>query len=159
MSFPGHEQGNPQSVSVAVRTAGFVQDVVVAASRLIQGQAMTDRDRRALIECREMLRHMLSTDVSFVRSGERQLAATNTVALLRKAWATHPEAGDDLTKAADAIAHLLEGQRDEDSLQHVRKLRETFLDLGEANLAAMTRPDPGQEGPDGWTPLIASSLS
>jgi len=155
MSFPGHEQENPQRVSAAVNTAGFAQDVVVAASRLIHDQPLTDRDREALAACRDLLRWMGSTEVSFARSGERQLAASNTAALLRKARAGSAE-GSDLEAIVKAIDHLLGGQRDEDSVQQVRKLREVFLTVGEVNLAAMTRRDPGAEGPDGWTPLIAS---
>jgi hypothetical protein len=102
---------------------------------------------------------MLSTEVGSGRSGERHLAATNTVALLRKARASHPEASDDLARASEAIDRLLAGERDEDSIDRVKKLRQTFLALGEANLAAMTRRDPMQEGSDNWTPLIGSLLS
>lgn len=159
MSFPGHEQDNPQRVSAAVNVAGFVQDVVVATSRLIHGQPLTDRDNRALSEYREMLRRMLSTDLTLERSGERQLAATNAVALLRRARAAHPEVTEDLQEAADAIDRLLAGNRDEAALEHARSLRETFLTLADVNLAAMTRREPGEESSDGWTTLIASSLS
>lgn len=158
MSFPGHDHANPQRVSAAVNTAGFAQDVVVATSRLIHGQSLVERDRQALGDCRELLRRMLSTDVNFSRSGERQLASTNTVALLREAGATHPDVSEDLANAANAIDHLLAGERDANSVQQLRKLRQIFLTVGEVNLAAMTRPEPGQEGPDGWTRLIVSSL-
>lgn len=158
MSFPGNEPDNPQRVSAAVNTAGFVQDVVVATSRLLHGQDLTERDRQTLVDCRDMLRRILSTEVSLERSGERHLAATNTVALLRKARAAHPEVNEDLAETAEAIDRLLSGELDEDSLKHAGQLRQTFLTLGEVNLAVMTRHDPGQEGSDGWTTLIASSL-
>jgi hypothetical protein len=159
MSFSDSDQDNPQRVSAAVNTAGFAQDVVVATSRFIHGQALTEGDRRALTDCRELLSRLASTEITFARSGERRLAATNTVALLRQARATHSGARDDLTKTVKAIDRLLAGERDEQSVAEVRKLRDTFLALAEANLAAMTRRDPGQEGSDGWPPLIASSLS
>jgi hypothetical protein len=65
-----------------------------------------------------------------------------------------------VTKVIEAIDRLLSGERDEEALREMRRLRETFLSLGEANLAAMTqRDDQGHEGPDGWTRLITSSPS
>jgi hypothetical protein len=159
MSFPGHDQDNPQRVSDSVHTAGFSQDVVVATSRLIHGQSLNERDHKALQDCQSLLRRMSSTDVTFARSGDRQLAASNTVALLRKAGAKELTAGKNLTEAADAIDRVLAGERQEELIDELRQLREIFLTLGEVNLAAMTRRDPGQEGPDGWPPLITNSLS
>ncbi|MGA9284146.1 MAG: hypothetical protein WBV85_01770 [Solirubrobacteraceae bacterium] len=159
MGFPGHEQDNPQRVSAAVNTAGFAQDVVMATSRLIHDQTPTERDREALDACRALLKRMLSTDITFVRSGEHQLAAINTVALLRKARSTDPQDAEDLERAIGAIENLLAGQRDPESIDRVRKLREKFLAVGEDNLAAMTRRDPHDEASDTWTTLIANSVS
>ncbi len=98
MSFPGHEQDNPQRVSAAVNTAAFAQDVVMATSRLIHNQDLTDRDREALDNCRALLNQMLSTDIRFARSDERQLGGTNTVALLRKVRSAHPQDAGDLSE-------------------------------------------------------------
>lgn len=159
MSFPGNEPDNPQRVSAAVNTAGFLQDVVVATSRLLHGQPLTERDSQTLIDCRGVLRRILSPEVRLERLSERQLAATNTVALLRKARVANPEVNEGLAETAEAIDRLLRDELDEDSLKHAQQLRQLFLTLGEVNLAVMTRRDSGQEGPDDWTTLIASSLS
>jgi hypothetical protein len=159
MSFPGHEQDNPQRVSAAVNTAGFAQDVVMATSRLIHDQDLTPRDQQALDACRELLRRMISTDITFVRSSERQLAAINTVALLRKARSADPQDAEDLEATIAAIGKLLDGRRDQESIDRVRRLRDTFLAVGEGNLAIMTRRDPNNEASDSWTTLIANSTS
>lgn len=159
MSFPGNEPDNPQRVSASVNTAGFIQDVVVATSRLLHHQELTERDRETLNACRDVLRRILSPDVTLERFGDRQLAATNTVALLRKAHAANPEVSEGLAGVLEAIDRLLKGDLDEESLKHAAQLRELFLTLGEVNLAVMTRRDSGQEGSDDWTTLIASSLS
>lgn len=159
MSFPGHEQDNPQRVSAAVNTAGFAQDVVVATSRLIHRQEPTERDHQTLDDCHELLRWMQSTDSGLTRSGERQLAATNTVALLRQTRGAQDDVTTSLAQGIDAIDALLAGQYNEDSVQRVRNLRETFLAIGEINLAAMTQRNRGQEDSDSWTTLIASSHS
>jgi hypothetical protein len=159
MGFPGYEQDNPQRISAAVNTAGFAQDVVVATSRLIHDHDLTARDHQALEACCELLKRMLSTDITFVRSDERRLAATNTVALLRKARSADPHEAEDLESTIAAVEKLLAGQRDEPSIDRVRRLRETFLAVGESNLAAMTRHDSHHEVSDSWTTLIANSIS
>jgi hypothetical protein len=159
MSFPGLEQDNPQRVSAAVNTAGFAQDVVVATSRLIHRQEPTERDRQTLDNCHKLLQWMQATDNSLTRSGEQQLAATNTVALLRQTRGTQDEVITSLAQGIEAIDALLGGDYDEDYIQRVRNLRETFLAIGEINLAAMTQRNRGQEDSDSWTTLIASSHS
>jgi hypothetical protein len=159
MGFPGHEQSNPQRVSAAVNTAGFAQDVVIATTRLIHEEGLTDRDRRALEGCVALLKRMLSTDITFVRSTEHRLAAVNTVALLRKARLAEAPEAEGLEHAITAIEKLLAGERDEQSIDRVRRLRDTFLAVGEDNLAAMTRHDPGREASEHWTTSIANSTS
>lgn len=159
MSFPDHEQESAQDVSMALNTAGFAQDVVVATSRLIHDQELTEDDRRALAECQGLLRRMISTDVVFARSGERQLAATNTVALLRKASAGRENPGESLANAIEALERLLAGERTVERVDEVRKLRDIFLTVGEVNLVVMTRQSAGREDSGDWTTLIANSLS
>jgi hypothetical protein len=159
MGFPGYEQDNPQRISAAVNTAGFAQDVVMATSRLIHDHDLTDRDRQALGACCELLKRMLSTDIAFIRSDERRLAAANTVALLRKARSADPQDAEDLESTITAVEKLLAGERDEQSIDKVRRLRDTFLAVGEGNLAAMTKHDPNHEVSDSWTTLIANSTS
>jgi hypothetical protein len=160
MSFPDQEQENPQRVSESITTAGFVQEVVVATSRLLHSQQLTNRDRGALESCRALLERLLSADADEVAPpGERHLAATSTVALLRKSRATHPSESDDLAKTSEAIEQMLAGKRDDTSLERIKNLRQTFLSLGEENLTSVTHGDPTQEQSDTWTPLIGSSLS
>jgi hypothetical protein len=159
MSFPGQEQDNPQRVSTAVNTAGFVQDVVVAATRLLHDEDLSGGDRAALEDCRDLLSGMLSTDITLVRSSERHLGDANTVALLRRTRSTQPQGPGDLESVVTAISQLLEGRRDAELLEHARRLRQTFLAVAEANLADMTRHDPAREVSDSWTGLIANSIS
>jgi hypothetical protein len=159
MGFPGHEQDSPQRVSAAVNTAGFAQDVVMATSRLIHGQDLTARDRQTLEDCRDLLQRLVSTDVSFSRPREHQLAATNTVALIRKARSADPLEEDELKAIISAIDRLLDGERDAVAIDGVQKLRATFLAVGEGNLAAMTRPESEDEVSGRWTDLIANSTS
>lgn len=159
MSFPGHEQDNPQRVSTAVNTAGFAQDVVMATSRLIHDQDLSKRDRTTLKDCLALLNGMLSTDTALARSGERRLGGTNTVALLRKARLAQPQDAGDLASVIAAVDRLLAGRRDHESLEQARKLRNTFLAVGEVNLANMTRHEPRRDASDNWTGLIANSIS
>jgi hypothetical protein len=159
MTFPGHEQDNPQRVSAAVNTAGFAQDVVMATSRLIHEQALTERDRQALEACRALLNRMLSTDIAVERSGERQLDGSNTVALLRKARSAQPQDAGDLAHTVMALDQLLEGRRSAADVEEIGRLRDIFLTVGQANLAAMTEPTTSREAPDSWTGLIANSIS
>lgn len=161
MSFPGQEQENPRRVSEGITAAGFVQEVVVATSRLLHSQQLTSRDRGALESCRALLGRMLSADTEdeIPPSAERHLAATSTVALLRRSRATHPSESDDLGEIIKAIDQMLAGEPDDTSLENIGRLRETFLSLGEENLASMTHSEPTQEQSNSWTPLIGSSLS
>jgi hypothetical protein len=159
MTFPGHEQDSPQRVSAAVNTAGFAQDVVMATSRLIHAQTLTDRDRQALEACRALLNRMLSTDVAVERSGERQLDGSNTVALLRKARSAQAQDAGDLAHTVTALDQLLKGQRSAEDVEEIGRLRDIFLTVGQANLAAMTELTANREAPDSWTGLIANSIS
>lgn len=158
MSFPTQEQENLQRASEGMTTAGLVQEVVVATSRLLHSQPLTDRDRKALESCRTLLERLLSAEASDVSpSGERHLAASSTVALLRKSRATHPSKRDDLKETSQAIKRVLDGLCDEPALKRIEELRETFLLLGEENLASPG--DSAQERSHSWTPLIGNSLS
>lgn len=160
MSFPGQEQENPQRASESMTTAGFVQEVVVATSRLIHSQQLTERDRGALENCRALLNRLLSGELDEVAPlAERHLAATSTVALLRKSRATRPPESDNLEKASQAIEKVLGGEPDDTSLEIIRQLRQIFLSIGEDNLASMAHRDPTQERSDTWAPLIGNSLS
>jgi hypothetical protein len=159
MSFPGHEQDNPQRIATAVNTAGFAQDVVMAISRLIHDQDLSEDDRTTLEHCRVLLNGMLSTDIPLARSGERRLGGTNTVALLRKARMAQPQDAGDLASMIMAMDRLLAGERDGKSLEQAHKLRNIFLAVGKANLADMTRHDPRRDASDNWTGLIANSIS
>lgn len=159
MTFPGHEQDNPQRVSNAVYTAGFAQDVVMATSRLIHHQDLTDRDRRALETCKTLLSQMLSPEITVERYGERRLDGSNTVALLRKARSAQPQHAGDLEQTVAALDKLLAGSRNAKDLEEIGRLRDIFLAVGEANLAAMTRQAPDREAADSWTGLIANSIS
>jgi hypothetical protein len=159
MTFPNHEQDNPQRVSAAVNTAGFAQDVVMATSRLIYEQDLTDRDRHSLMLCRSLLDSMLSPGIAIDHSGERQLDGSNTVALLRKARSAQPQDAGDLGHTVAALDKLLAGQREKDSLEEICRLRDIFLAVGQANLATMTRHGGGREASDNWPSLIANSIS
>jgi|SRR5277367_2694553 len=159
MTFPSHERDNPQRVSTAVNTAGFAQDVVMATSRLIHEQELTDRDHRALEECRALLERMRSPEIAIENSGERQLDGSDTVALLREARSAHPQVAGDLAQTVTALDELLEGHRDSQFVEEIGRLRDIFLTVGRANLAAMTRQAAGREAPDLWTGLIANSIS
>jgi hypothetical protein len=158
MTFPGHEQDSPQMVSEAVSTAGFAQDVVMATSRLIHGRDLTTRDNSALAECRGLLESMLSPELPTEPSGERQLDGSGTVALLRKARSAHPHDADDLVQTVAALDRLLVGNGDDEDVQAMYRLRDIFLAVGKANLAAMTR-EPDRNTSDIWTGSIANSIS
>lgn len=158
MTFPGHEQDNPQRVSAAVNTAGFAQDVVMATSRLIHGQELTDRDSRALTECRELLECMRAPEIAIEHSAERQLDGSDTVALLRKARSAKPQDAGDLTNTVAALNRLLAGDSSPEAVREISRLRDIFLTVGQANLATMTRPA-GRDAPDPWTGLIVNSTS
>jgi hypothetical protein len=157
MTFPGHEQDNPQRVSAAVNTAGFAQDVVIATSRLIHGQTLTDRDSRALAECQSLLSRMLSSDIAVARSGERQLDGSDTVALLRKARSARPEEASDLAQTVVALGQLLDGQRSAESVEEMCRLRDIFLTVGQDNLATMTQRAGSHDASDLWTASIMNS--
>lgn len=160
MSFPDQEESSPQQGSEGIPAARFVQEVVVATSRLLHSQPLTDRDRGALESCRGLFERMLSANADEVApAAERQLAATSTVALLRRSRATHASESVDLADVIKAIDQTLAGRSDDESLESMRTLRETFLSLGEDNLVSPPQHDPTQEQSDSWTPLIGSSLS
>jgi hypothetical protein len=157
MSFPSQEQENLQRVSEGITTASFVQEVIVATSRLLHAEQLTDRDRSALETCRSLLKRLLSPESP--PAGESHLATTSTVALLRRSRASHPPEDDDLKKTSEAIDLMLAGKGDETALEQIKELRQTFLFLGEENLTSRSHRDPTQEQSDSWTPLIGSSLS
>jgi hypothetical protein len=159
MTFPGHEQDNPQRVSAAVNTASFAQDVVTATSRLIHEQALSDRDHQALQECRGLLERMQSPEFAIQRSGERQLDGSETVALLRKARSAQPEDAGDLARTVTALDELVLGHRSTEYIDDICRLREIFLAVGRVNLMAMTRKAAGRGASDPWTGLIANSNS
>ncbi len=159
MTFPGHEQDNPQRVSAAVNTAGFAQDVVMATSRLIHHQELTGRDHQALEDCRLLLNQMLSPEITVERSGERQLDGSNTVALLRKARSAKPQYAGDLAHTVAALDGLLAGRRESEYVDEISRLRDIFLTVGQTNLDGMTRQTASREAPDSWTGLIANSIS
>ncbi len=159
MTFPGHEQDNPQRISAAVNTAGFAQDVVMATSRLIHEQDLTDRDYQALTACQGLLRRMLDSEIPVERPSEQQLDGNNTVALLRKARSAQPQDAGDLARTVTALDELLAGRRESEDIKEVCRLRDIFLAVGQANLAAMSRLPSSREAMEPWTGLIANSIS
>jgi hypothetical protein len=159
MAFPGREHANPREASAAVNIASFAQDVVLALSRLLHRQAMTERDRRALNRCRALIERLDAREVTLRRPSERSLAAdAKTVAVFRAARFARPHR-DDLHQTMEVLDRALGGQLEESDLERLSELRETFLSVGRLNLQSMTKHESQDGATSGWTPLIASSLS
>jgi hypothetical protein len=159
MSFPAGEHGSPHEISAAVQTASFAQDVVAATNRIVHEQPPGERDSSVLSACREVLARLASSDVTIGRSSQRRLAAAESTVAALRAVRARQETRADLKKLIGAIDRLTTGERDAEAVAQAAILRQTFVQVGEANLKRLRSGRRDQEPPEGWTPLIANSLS
>jgi len=159
MGFPGREHASPREASTAVNTASFAQDVVLALSRTLHQQSLTDRDRRALRRCHALLERLAAAEPTLRRPGERALSTdTKTIAAFRAARSARANR-DDLHQVMGVLDRVLGGEQTEQDVERLRELREIFLSIGRLNLKAMAREGREDGTTGGWTPLIASSPS
>lgn len=159
MGFPAREHTTPREASTAVHTASFAQDVVLALSRILHQQALSDRDRRALQRCHALLERLASTKPTLRRPGERALSADmQTLAAFRAARSARAHR-DDVHQVMEMLERALTGSHGAPDLERIRELREVFLSIGQLNLKAMAREEREDGATGGWIRLTASSPS
>lgn len=160
MSFPGQKAQDPWRMSRAVDNAGFVQDIVIATTRLIHHAELTDRERASLERCRRLLRCAGEEVKSKETPGSDapQLEPTGSASLRRATRAalhlesSTPEEAERVLDLALADDSLEEGD-----LAVIANLRDAFVSIGRANLESInaSRNSEGETGL--WQPLTASS--
>jgi hypothetical protein len=165
MGFPGQTGNNPWRVSEAVNTAGVAQDVVIAASRMLHGLSLSERDWKALETCRDLLRDATSAEpAASMPRAERHLEPVTSVLLLRVTQCARHDQLAQLEHAVDMLDSLIARRNDQgeltldaDSVTAIKELRDFFLAVGEANLRSMTATSHKSKDLGSWKPLITSS--
>jgi hypothetical protein len=159
MGFPGQQAKDPWRMAQAMEEAGFVQEVVIATTRLLHGEvALTPRDRGALTKCRDLLLNAESPDQPTF--GEPQLEPSNSPSLMRAARTAQPSISVSFEDAVSIINAVLEdGDLDPDGLKVIGDLRDLFLAIGEANLKSITATRHSRRDLGLWKPLTTSSTS
>jgi hypothetical protein len=158
MPLSPHQNWNPEEIGRYVGTASFAQDVVLAASRFLNDQGLSARDRHALERCSEVL-EMLNSDLVLQRVDDRRLEdASQTIAALRVARDEGTDGADYFQQLANAVELVLRGESTHETKALAQQLRGVFLRIGEFSLQALQEERDGEPG-EPWTPLTGSSLS
>jgi len=154
------EQPDAADDSVAaLRTGNLIQAVVLATSRLIYRQPLSEREHQALKDCGTLLRW--ATTSSAPAPHLQELAGTaNALSVMRKARPRLRIAEADLNDFREVISQALGGTPlDDHSIDIVRKLRTMFIQLGEINLEKMSRAGDSKQASNAWTFSNRSSSS
>lgn len=165
MSFPGQHALDPWRVEQAIDNASFVQGVVIATTRVLRdgSASLTDRDRDALVKCRQLLRCAASSDREGppkAALGEPRLEPAKAAALVRAARTAGPGPSTSFEDIAGVLDIALgNGELDEQGLEAIDELRDMFLAIGEANLRSITAARNSRRDLGTWMPLTTSSPS
>jgi len=133
------EPMNPADIAASATRAGFFQDVVVAASRLLHDEKASERERRALRQGSKLLRIAATSDAVLLQSTTQELSeASATLAVIRAAGTDASDARY-FQQLSSAIQGALRGERTDSVMARVNMVRELFLAVNEASLDASIR--------------------
>jgi len=143
----------------AIEDAGFVQEVVIATTRLLHGDtSLTDRDRTALTRCRDLLLNAESQDQPTF--GEPQLEPSKSPSLMRAARTARLNMSASFEETVSIINAVLDnGDLDPAALKVIDSLRDLFLAIGETNLKSISATRSARRDLGLWKPLTTSSTS
>jgi hypothetical protein len=155
------EVTDPRSNAAFAARAGLFQDLVLAITRLLDGnKKLTADDRKLLSHCERELAGSSTHRAAQPRDRLEQLAAgSEALTFLR---AVPPEETNPTRYFAELAAGLrraLRRDRSERTLEIVRALRDLVLIAAEIELAADIGSDQEHAASRSWKPLTVSSIS
>jgi hypothetical protein len=141
-----------------VERASFVQDVAIAATRLLYEAELTPRERMALENCRTLLRQRQEGEAGDQPPVDgAHLEPKESASLLRASRAALPS--ESLPETLRVLDLVLEGgmPNAEDRVV-LANLRDSFLSMGRANLESVAAAKNSERDLGLWEPLRTSSL-
>ena len=153
------ESMNPADVAASATRAGFFQDVVIAASRLMHAEEPSESERRALRRGSELLRIAANADAVLRQSTTQELSDTSATLAVIRAAGTDASDARYFQQLSSAIQSALRGERTDTVMAKINMVRELFLAVNEASLDASIRLEQERQSSPLPMPLPANLSS
>jgi hypothetical protein len=151
MTFSASPRDRREPLLASAAASGFLQDVVVAATRVIHNQDLRPRDSRALVLSNQLVRALLNDDVVLRRSPNRELVDASALAALDAVRPRNSEERSRQLKAlAEGIENVVNGRRDAPTTEIAVELRDLFLRAGKRGLERTTVEAQDGDTGDSW---------